>query len=260
MTLRIQLLRALRKAVLAATLGMVSLSASAAVVLLDENFDDVTGLSNPASVRTVASILGRTPTQLPDGTTIRPSDSPAINIRRGDSAINLSGGSSGFNSFFDTSSANRFLVLGDDNGAIGGSPNSGTFWIRMPFSLRPDSASITISFDFAFNGVDTSSATDYFSASIIGDTRYELFLIPSPLFASMNFSTLINVADLPKGPLALEFQLVEAAGTGTNTAVGIDNILITNASHASVPEPLTLVLFAGGLFALAITRRKHPLR
>src|SRR4030042_2838273 len=73
---------------------------SSTITLLDENFDDVTGLRFAGSRPTVKSILTYRPGQLPLGTTWIAPIGTNINIRRADNTINTSSDPLGFASFF----------------------------------------------------------------------------------------------------------------------------------------------------------------
>src|SRR4030042_5227314 len=76
------------------------LAFSSTIPLLDENFDDVTGLRFAGSRPTIKSILKTRPDQLPSGTTWIAPVGKNINIRRSDNAINTSNKAFGFDSFF----------------------------------------------------------------------------------------------------------------------------------------------------------------
>jgi hypothetical protein len=135
-------------------------------MLLDENFDDVTGLPRANLVRPLNNILLNDPLQLPSGTTWFAPSASNINVRRGDDLINISNSTYGFDSFFTPTTDNKFLVIGDNSGSIGDMPTSGLMSVSFPFSLRPTTASITVSYKYAFDGFDDILFDDVFSAFI----------------------------------------------------------------------------------------------
>jgi hypothetical protein len=127
-------------------------------VVLSENFDNIYVSSNSATQNVcINSTCATIPAGLTAGTTANSNSGPApagastapdtANIRRGDNTINLSAGVNGFNSAFATTTANRFLVLGDDTNTIAdGSLNGGISFTRIPFSIALGDAAATISF------------------------------------------------------------------------------------------------------------------
>src|SRR4030042_3419186 len=154
--------------ILIAGLFLLSNSAfSSTITILDENFDDMTGLNNVGSHPTIKSILKTRPDQLPPGTTWIAPNAKNINIRRADNTINTSSNALGFDSFFTpVDSSNKFLVLGDNSGKIGLSPTGGEMLISFPFSLPENAASITVSYKFVFDGFDPKLSDDVFSVFI----------------------------------------------------------------------------------------------
>lgn len=238
--------------------GLLSLLAlpAAATPLLDVNFDNVDGPAFQGSVKSIASVLGAG--ELPGGSVA--TQVAGVNVRRSDDSINTLpwAGTTGFGSFFaPVGATNKFLVLGDQRSAIGDPVGAGTFMVALPF-LVPTLGHLTVSFGYAFNGLDTSSAnTDVFSARIVDQLNPQnYFDLLSPL-ASLNFGsgqvqrTLdipTNLASLAGHASYLEFKLVQG-GSGTSSAAGIDNIRV-------VPEPGSALLLGLGLGALTLAKRR----
>lgn len=239
-----------------------NLAFSSTITLLDENFDDVTWLRFAGSHPTIKSILKTRPGQLPSGTTWIAPDARNINIRRADNTINTSSKTSGFDSFFTpTDSSNKFLVLGDNAGKIGWTPTAGEMLIFFPFSLPENAASITVSYKFAFDGFDTKLADDIFSVFITDLNKTIIFplqSISSPdnrykgsagNISEGIFTNTYPKNELPGLDLLLAFQLSENPLGATNTAVGIDDVMVTD---PVVPEPSSLLLLGSGLILFGL--------
>ncbi len=226
----------------------------APVVLLNENFNGVTGLPMPDDVRSVKNILDNNPGQLPAGTTFSAFFSPGdINVRRADNTINTTVGMNGFDSFFTpVNGTNNFLVLGDAGGIIGGPPTLGTTQVNFPFTLPVGATSIIVSFDYAFDGTDTNGSlqpNDVFHVELQG-AAHTFLNLPSPIFQSQPFTS--TITGLTGGQrLSLSFVLDEtdAPAVTTISAAGIDNIHVS-----AVPEPAPALLLALGLATLGISR------
>jgi hypothetical protein len=265
---------------LALLLGTFSAACAdaATVTLLDENFDDGSNTS-------IQSLLSSNPTALPTGTLwSSTATANSVNLRLGTDSINsyntgnplqrfaLTAGS---NFFLPATSANKFLVMGDDSGQLAGSPTSGSFGFATPFSLVSGTTDITISFDWVFSTFLFGSATpdtDQFKVGISGSG----FNIDSPLATTASVidqsifsygktygpdSVTLAVASLGaadvNGNYWLSFGLFENASSVTNGAVGIDNIKIT-ANLAPVPLPAATWSFLTGFMGLlALGKRKR---
>jgi hypothetical protein len=233
------------------------------ILLLRENFNDITGLNVAADTRTIADILANHPSQLPAGTTFAGS----ANVRRMDNEINTDGGNNGFHDIFGS----NFLVLGDDFGQIGGSPSGPNedSVIRFPFEIPYGATSVELRYRVAFNGVST--ATNRFDQFVVrlngpGDAvDLDTFVSPFDFGFGTLFSFVDVFADLDPGTISpgsyqLVFRLNESgSGDGqTNTAVGVDRVRIRAEVPVPVPEAETLSLLAGGLIGLAVLRRHRP--
>ena len=236
---------------------------SSTITLLDENFDDVTGLNYAGSYRTIKKILLKKPGQLPLGTTWIAPVGKNINIRRSDNAINTSNKALGFDSFFTpTDSSNKFLVLGDDSGKIGREPTVGEMLIFFPFSLPENAGSITVSYKYVFDGFDSRYLDDIFSVFIKDlntTTTLPLQSISSPdkrfkksagNIGEGVFTQTFLKDELPGLDLLLVFRLSENPLGATNTAVGIDDVQVID--DFVVPEPSSLLLLGAGLILIGL--------
>lgn len=192
--------------------------------LVSEDFDDVTY----GSPRSVSNVLTNSPGQLPSGTLWFSANAAVVNVCTGNDAINTSTGNQGFDGFFG-SNPNRFLVLGDRAGAIGGVPNTGVFGFAIPFTVQPGTTALTVSFDWAYDGADSSAnalQTDRFVSAVVGGSiSWSSFVLStsglvaktSPGgFGDGQFSQ--TLANPVAGNYLLAFGLLEAGGSQTNTA------------------------------------------
>jgi hypothetical protein len=247
------------------------------VTLLDENFDDGSNTS-------IQSLLSSNPTALPTGTLwSSTATANSVNLRLGTDSINTYNAgnplqrfalSAGSNFFLPATSANKFLVMGDDSGQLAGSPSSGTFGFATPFTLASGATDITISFDWVFSAflLGSGGDTDQFKVGIGGNG----FSINAPLTAtatvldqsiaisgktygpdSVNLAVSSLGAADANGQYWLSFGYFENSSSQTNGAVGIDNIKIT-ANVAPVPLPAATWSFLTGFMGLlALGKRKR---
>jgi len=262
---------------LCAALSFLFATGSADAALLAEDFDSVTGVSGSVN-RTVADILANTPGQLAAGSVWASipdiTNAANVNVRQAGDPINTTAVNAapapGFGGFFSSGSAsNQYLVLGDQSGVIGGNPTGGlfgeVFGYAVPFTIQPGISQITVSFDWAFNGVDSSLLQqDSFIAGLVGGSLNWTSMNASALASLALFvnqtspagygSSQVSqtVSGLAAGTYYLVFALTEASGASTNSAVGIDNI-----SVAAVPLPASLWLLGWGIWGvLAASRRR----
>lgn len=217
-----------------------------AALLLNENFNDNTA--------TYTTILGGEAT------------TSAINIRLASNVINTAV-NAGFDSSFDTSSStNRFLVIGDKTGNLGGEPDGQTIGAlsiaKFDLGLWGGGLhSLDIRFDYAFDtnqvpgNAGTRSLDDFFVLLLDGSNNQidELLsfddVLRNETSRKGNFNQVVNFSMAGASNVYLAFGLTEANGTN-NSAAGIDNILVQ-----SVPEPGSLALLSLGLLGLGFTRR-----
>jgi|GEM_PF-1648840 len=175
------------------------------------------------------------------------------------------------NYFLPATTANNFLVLGDDSGQLAGSPSAGTFGFAVPFSLAANTSSIQVSFDWIFSGFVLGTAvydTDQFKVGIKGagfDIAAPLTVTatvldqsitppttgsPIKLYGSTTTPVTLNMSDLgaadSNGKYWLSFGLFEAASGYLNSGVGIDNIKITAIEEEVIngTSPVTLTSFS----------------
>lgn len=258
-------------ALLAGTLLYTSASAMSFQTLLEEDFEDVSGITNNSSIRTVNNIVTNNSTQLSGSPSVSFTNAgngdasvASFNVRNGGNAIDGSSASSSttFDNFFGTS-ANQFLVIGDNSGDLTGSSNGGTntgasSTLNIQFAL----ASITIGnpqildiqFDYVFDTNNTSNPDDFIAELILQDlSKVDLLSFTQPSSSTRGtFTTSLSYALLASAPTHLNFRLFEGRNNGSS-AVGIDNIQVT---ITAVPEPEILTLLGGGLLCFRFFRRK----
>ncbi len=266
---------------LAGVLGALSLTllapaaGAAPVTLLDENFDDGTNT-------TIQSLLSSNPGALPTGTTwSSTTTASAVNLRLGTDTINTynSGNpyqrfalATGSNFFTPATSANKFLVMGDDSGQLAGSPTAGTFGFALPFTLPSGTTDITVAFDWVFSAFlfGSPADTDQFVVGVAGN-GYNISAPLTTAYSVVNQSITGNGKvygpanlTIPVGSLGaadsngkywLSFGYLENASSATNGAIGVDNIKIT-ADVAAVPVPAAVWLFGSALAGMGIIGRR----
>jgi PEP-CTERM motif len=240
-----------------------------AASLLSANFNTVTrdpGCTQPllaSTNRSVFTILQNCAGELPSGTT--QAGNGNVNVRTSTNVANTSTGNAGFNSFF----TDNFLILGDASGVIGDGPEQGAFSITFPFALPTGALAndlIRVSFDWAFDGVDTVPAADTVSAAVKGSSSALSLLSLSSntdLGDTGHFEQLIPVSAFFDGSLSLMFQLSEHTNNNTNTAFALDNVSVFAEPRATapvaffVPEPGSLALMGLALAGLMSVRKKR---
>jgi hypothetical protein len=192
----------------------------------------------------------------------------SFNVRNGANPIDLDNnpfsifGDNDFDNRFG-SSANKFLVIGDDSGDLRGNPNGGMagngsslMQIEFPlFAAQGSPKQLTIEFDYVFDADNVNNSDDFWVELVLADnTTVPLLNHNSPSAGTRGtFSTTIPYPHML--PVSLRFNLREFAGAG-NSAVGIDNIAVRAVppKNNSVSEPGVLMLFGLGLFILNGTR------
>lgn len=249
--------------------GSATVALAAPVTLLDEDFSDVSGLVATTTVRTVAAILGATPSELPAGTAV--DNAATINVRRSDNVIDDTVGNNGFDNFFTgTGATSGFLVLGDSIGNINGD-NVGTVNFSVLLTLPAFTTGITIAYDFVFDTNDAvlaSPSPDDFLVDLLDlsdSDSVSVQAVPGPVrnvgtrgTVGASFS-ILDLASLGSS-FRLNFRLVEFDGDNSS-AVGIDNIRVIaevrepDPNPTPIPAPAGMALLAGGMALAAALRR-----
>jgi len=260
-------------------IGFLSVpQAGAAVTLLDEGFENVTGVGGDTE-RTVQEILNNTPQQLVPGTTyVAPVNvDEAVNVRAADNWINANP-TIGFNPPSGTPFFNsNFLALGIGLGGVSigtAFPNRGTFGIDLPLLHSvPDNANyLQFSFDYALEGNIHALSFQRFEVFLDDDTfgGNSLFVVNSHtgfggdalggVYA--HHSGVIDLSAIAFTPTRVRIRLTDGGQNfATNWAGGVDNVRVIASENAvfSVPEPGTLTLLCLGLAlaGLRIRSRSH---
>lgn len=241
--------------------------------LLDEDFQDVTGIGAATTVRTVADINTNNPGQLDGSPTTAfantgngNASAASFNVRRWDNAIDGSSGSPtlgnvNFDNFFGAS-PNQFLVMGDNSGNMGSTPNGGTnaaasSTLSIRFALDAtsliDPHRLSVVFDYVFDANNVNNPDDFIAELILADSSVvNLLNFPAPTAGTRGtYSAIIPYVSLAADPAYLNFRLVEGSGNGSS-AVGLDNLKVT-----AIPEPGMLALLGLGLLGLGLARGRR---
>jgi hypothetical protein len=192
----------------------------------------------------------------------------SFNVRNGINPIDQDNnpfstfGDSDFDNRFG-SSANKFLVIGDDSGDLSGNPNGGVvrngsslMQIDFPLSATHGTPKwLTIEFDYVFDANNTSNSDDFWVELVLADNSTIPLLSHNSPSAGTRGTFFLTIPYPHVLPVCLRFSLREFAGAGSS-AVGIDNIAVRTVPpvNSSVSEPGILMLFGLGLFILNGTR------
>jgi hypothetical protein len=236
--------------------------------LLQEDFQGVSVATSTTvlTIATVGASLDGNPVTSFLNTGNGDASNNSFNVRRGDNALDgSSAGSATFDNYFGTS-ANHFLVIGDDSGNLGGAANGGTTatplassTMNIGFALEPflmGRSKFGIEFDYVFDANNAANTDDFLVQLILSDgTAISLLSYSAPSATSRGTyaSSLVLEDTSVLWPAFLSFTLIEQRNGGSS-AVGLDNITIT---AVALPEPGVLGLFGLGLLGMAAARRRR---
>jgi len=266
----------------AAVLSASAVTAAPTQLLLSENFQGVTGLTAASTIRTLENVTTNNPGQLQgspvavfSNTGNGDASALSFNIRRDDNAIDGTDatavptfGNATFDNFFrpvqtsPTTIRNNFLVIGDNSGNIGGTPNGGTTagassTMSVSFALQPstwtvsDLLGIRVAFDYVFDANNLLNTDDFLVELVLADNS--ALTVLSHLAPSVDTRGSFDqfFSSLSALPASLRFTLTEGSGNGSS-AVGLDNLQVT-----AVPEPGTLALVGLALLGAGMAGRKR---
>ncbi len=241
-------------------------AASAVTVLLNENFEQVTGLTATHS-RAVKNILNDTPTQLTAGLTIGEPISAAgfISVRSADNGLNTNPFRS-FNNFFSS----NFLAMNIETGFDRTTDTAfGITQLTIPVAPLASMAAgnfIHFSFDYILDGAIHASSNQSFSAYLADDIPTTA---PPGVYYSTNaidpkydpsggvsghFDAIYDLTASSFRPTKVRLYLSDGPGSSfaTRWAGGFDNFRVeaSETNNFNVPEPAPLALMTLAIIAL----------
>jgi len=159
--------------------------------------------------------------------------------------------------------------MGDYNQDITDSngPTSGESYVLIPLSVPLYTTSLTISFKYAFSGFDNDpSYNDGFYIWIQDSTNQTITNLAHGSTVNLPNQTDANLIDgivnvtVPwsnsySSDLSFYIQVIEKESADTQTALAIDDLLVTANVSTPVPIPGAVWLLASGLLGLIGVRR-----